>query len=143
MKRLLLTLGFLLLAAHGLLAQQLRIDQVFRRYSAQENAREVVMSGKSVKKDYHITLFHSLDLTKASAREVADVESAVEHDTREALEREEKRSREGLLQSGFYALNGKKHLRRYIFYRRGADKVSVIYIEGSATMKEMKSMFKK
>lgn len=143
MKRLLLTLGFLLLAVHGLLAQQLRIDRVFQQYSVQENAREVVMSGKTVKKDYRITLFHSLDLSKPSAREVADVESAVEHDTRKTLEREEKRSRDGQLQSGFYALKGKKRLRRYIFYRRGADKVSVIYIEGRATMKEMKSMFKK
>lgn len=141
MKRITITLLLLLTLTTIAMAQQgLAINQAFSNYSYLPESREVKLSGKSVAK-YHLSLFHSLDISNPSAQQVAAVCEMLRKDTETTLTAETRQHHDGSLQSGFYSLPVQNKQKRYIFYKHTQGKLSLIYIEGKATLKEMKKRF--
>ncbi len=90
-------------------------------------------------KPYRLTLYRSLTFE----RDMPAVERAVLLDAKEAIDRETAH-RDGHLLYGFYCLpqTSKKAPLRYLFYRHSAGKTILVYLEGMATLDEIKRMFK-
>ena len=126
----------------------LHIAQLFgAHYRNRKDATEVLLKGKN---KYNLSLFRSLSLSSAPPDQ-ARFERLVLADTRSAIDKEAC-MRNGRLYYGFYQLPPKKNLRRYIFYRNNTlDKsssssqpaITLIYMEGTATLNELKQSFKK
>lgn len=141
MKRVVL-LSFLLWCCLGLLSAQegLHIDRVFGKYAVRENAVEVSMTGKPLK-DYRLSQFHSLEVRHPQPHDIDYIERQLADDVAKATVHEEGRQGERLLY-GFYELpSAKQHT--YIFYRHTPEKVTLIFLQGRATVEEMKTFFKK
>lgn len=124
----------------------LKINQLFgSRYRNNRQAVEVMVKGK-VLKEYNLSLFRSLIL-KNIAEEVKDIEVLVEIDTKDAIEKETGRIG-GNLYFGFYQLDKKDGENRYIFFRNNhlrknlEPEVTIVYMEGNTTLKELKKLFK-
>lgn len=115
-------------------------------YHGRTDATEVVLKGRKLR-PYHLTLFRSLTL-KPSATEAADIERRVKQDVRNAKDKEVG-MKGGRLYYGFYQLSGTSDTHRYLFYRNNAllqssdASLTLIYMEGSATLDELRKHFGK
>ena len=116
------------------------IGPVFGRYAVWENVTEVQMSGK-VLKAYRLNIFHSLEIRQPLASTVADIEQQVRADARTAICHEQN-EQDGRLRYGLYELKTKKKYA-YIFYRNSDDRLTLIYLQGPATVDELRRFFKK
>ena len=86
----LLTVILLLLSSHPFLWAQkgLAIQAAFDELAIKKNATEVVMSGKRLK-DFHLSLFHSLEIKNPSAADRQRITSLVQTDAAQAITQEE------------------------------------------------------
>ena len=115
-------------------------------YKNREDAVETFMKGK-VLKVYRLTLFRSIKLTPRG-NEALSIERRVKADTRNAVDKEVG-TIGGRLYYGFYRLRPNGKTNRYIFYRNNALRkgvhptLTVVYMEGSATIENLKSFFGK
>ncbi|MCR4920672.1 MAG: DUF6108 family protein [Bacteroidaceae bacterium] len=116
------------------------IEPLFVKYAVQDNATEVLMSGKALKA-YRLRLFHSLEIRMPGDAEVADIERSVRSDARTAICHEQN-EQDGRLLYGLYELKSKKKYA-YIFYRYTPARVTLIYLQGPATVEELRAFFKK
>ena len=100
-------------------------------------------------KPYHLTLYRSFSIGE-TAYVVDRVEQCVMADARQAYSKETGELG-GRLYYAFLALPPRtgQQENRYIFYRNaslregGKDELTLVYMEGSATMDELKKLFKK
>lgn len=135
------TLLLLLLAPCSLLhvhAQKgLNIEAVFNEYATQKNATEVVMRAGRLKQ-FGLNLFHSIEIKSPSPEEKVRIEKLIKNDARQLAYREETSNH------WLYELPASGRTHRYVFYR-ATDSISLtlIYIEGKADMKRIKSQFLK
>ena len=137
----------LMVVCNGLHAQEkLRSKVLFDgRYNNREGAVEVLVKGKKLA-PYHLTLFRSLTL-QADSTEIATITALVESDAQKAAEKETG-SIGGKLYYGFFCFPGNdKDTNQYLFFRNASlrnpdyPEVIVIYMEGAATLEELKEMF--
>ncbi len=147
MKRIIPLLLMLLLALPQAVAQRgLHIDQLFgSELRNRKGSTEVLVTGREAAR-YGLTLFRSLTF-QASQEEMLWTESLVRADRAGATSMEEAR-RNARLYYGFYELKAQPEGKgRYLFYRNGqlekgsAGKLTVIYMEGTATIDELKRRF--
>lgn len=147
MKRLILiTITGLLLSATLIAQESLHIGKLFDgRYTKQKNAIEVLVKGKKLK-PYNLTLFRSLTI-KGDSTERNHIEQLVIQDAVEAVDKETGKIG-GHLYYGFYRFPQKGEVFRYLFFKNnalrpnGEPEVSLVYMEGYATLEELKQMFK-
>lgn len=106
---------------------------------------ENIISGGSQLAKYNISRFHSVTLDDEAMYLAPVLENAVETDGREALSRESQR-KNGSLYYAFYSLppRSKSDTNRYLFFLNrtliGGTGVVMVYIEGSATLKQIRKM---
>ena len=134
----LLTLILLSLSSHiGLWAQKgLAIQAAFDEMAVKKNATEVVMSGKRLK-NFHLSFFHSLEIKDPSTSDHHHISSLVQTDAAQAVTREETSEHK------FYELPQHKGNHSYILYRNSGQSLTLIYIEGKASLKQIKQYFQK
>lgn len=122
----------------GLHVAQL-FDGSFKRRSG---ATEVYMKGRSVR-DYGLNVFRSLSVSTSMLDEVRLMEQLVRLDARYAVNKEESYKGKALYY-GFYQLPRYKGLNRYLFYKHTRQQpVTLIYLEGKASIQEIKRRFLK
>lgn len=133
-----LTLILIILSPHlGLQAQKgLAIQAAFDELTVRKNATEVIMSGKRLK-DFHLSLFHSLEIKNPSAADRQRITSLVQTDAAQAITQEETSAH------SFYELPQRKGMHSYILYRNNGQALTLIYIEGKASLKQIKQYFQK
>lgn len=147
------TIITLLLSALALLpaaAQKgLAVDDLFGgRYRNRVDVVETLLRGKSLK-GYGLTLFRSLAMP-AAGRDALLVERKVCADVADAVEKEAG-YKKGRLYYGFFRLKprGKGAPQRFIFYRNNElrddrkPELTLIYMEGTASMEELRRTFTK
>ena len=147
MKQMILIIVLSGLASVGAMAQKgLDVARLFDgRYKRDTNAVEVLVEGRKLK-DYKLTLFRSLTL-KNSPEDFRQIEQWVTEDARQAVDKETGMIG-GKLYYGFYMLPPVQGKYRYLFYRNSSlrrvenNEVTVVYMEGHATLEELKEMFK-
>lgn len=147
MKQMILWILFSCLAVPELWAQEgLNISRLFDgRYKQKANAIEVLVKGRKLK-PYNLTLFQSLTV-KGSPEEFRQIEELVTRDGQQATDKETGMIG-GKLYYGFYRFAPLKDRHRYLFYRNSSlrkvesAEVTVVYMEGYATLEELKQMFK-
>lgn len=147
MKRMILQVIFSCLFVSGLWAQDgLNIAQLFDgRYKQEANAIEVLVKGRKLE-PYKLTLFRSLTV-KNDPEKFDRIEELVTRDGRQALDKETGMIG-GKLYYGFFRLPPKGKSYRYLFFRNSSlrtvesDEVTVVYMEGYATLEELKQLFK-
>ena len=133
-----LTIILLLLSLHlSLWAQKgLAIQAAFDELAVRKNATEVVLSGKRLK-NFHLSLFHSLEIKNPSAADRQHISLLVQADAAQAITKEETPAH------GCYELSQHKGMHTYILYRNNSQTLTVIYIEGKASLKQIKQYFQK
>lgn len=137
MKRLLPIILILLGVCFDVHAQKgLSIQSAFDELAVRENATEVVM-GAGRLKNYKLSLFHSLEIKNPTASEQKRVETLLQKDAEQAILHEETAGHK------LYELPGHKGLHYYIFYRCSSQSLILIYIEGKASLKQIKEQFLK
>ena len=137
MKRILLFILMLLGIHICMLAQRgLAIQSAFDELAVRQNATEVVMGAGKLKK-FRLRLFHSLEMKCPSPAERSRVETLVQTDAAQAILREETAGHR------LYELQQRKGMHYYIFYRCTEQSLILIYIEGKASLKQIKSYFLK
>ena len=137
MKRILpliLTLLGLCIEAHA--QKGLAIQSAFDELAVRPNATEVVMGAGRLKK-YRLSLFHSLEIKSPSASDRARIEALIQSDAAQAIRHEENGGHK------LCELPNVKATHRYIFYRPGSQSLILIYIEGKASLEQIKSQFLK
>lgn len=147
MKRMILQVIFSCLFVSGLWAQNgLNIAQLFDgRYKQEANAIEVLVKGRKLE-PYKLTLFRSLTV-KNDPEKFDKIEELVTRDGRQALDKETGMIG-GKLYYAFFRLPPKGKSYRYLFFRNSSlrtvesDEVTVVYMEGYATLEELKQLFK-
>ena len=114
-------------------------------YKQRPSVNEVEISGM-VLKSYGVTKFRSI--TAINDAEVADImRRCVAADAPKAIGSEVKKVG-GVINYALYTFSEKEGKYRYVFYRNrkkgdGKKEVTVLYVEGTATLKELKDLFKK
>lgn len=137
MKRILLLMLTLLGLCLEIQAQRgLAIQSAFDELAVRQNATEVVMGAGKLKK-YRLRLFHSLEMKSPSPVERSRIETLVQTDAAQAILREETAGHR------LYELQQRKGMHYYIFYRCTEQSLILIYIEGKASLKQIKSYFLK
>ena len=116
------------------------IEPLFVKYAVQDNATEVLMNVKALKA-YRLKLFNILEIRVPDDAAVADIEQHVRDDARTAVCHEQY-EQGGRLHYGLYELKSKKKYA-YIFYRYTPARVTLIYLQGPATVEELRAFFKK
>lgn len=102
------------------------------------------ISGRSLK-PYNLTLFRSI--TTGDSRLYNEIEQAVNKDAQKTIDKECGYI-DGRLYYGFFLFEPKDKKYRYLFYRNSSlrsnepNEVTIVYMEGYTTMKELKEMFK-
>lgn len=147
MKQMIVWIVFSCLAVPELWGQEgLNVSRLFDgQYKQQTNAIEVLVKGRKLK-PYNLTLFRSLTV-KNSPKEFQQIEELVVQDGLQALDKETGMIG-GKLYYGFYRLPPTGERYRYLFFRNSSlrkvesDEVTVVYMEGYATLEELKQMFK-
>ncbi len=126
--------------------ESLHIGKLFDgRYNRQKNTIEVLVKGKKLK-PYNLTLFRSLTI-KGDSAERNRVEQLVLQDATGAVDKETGKIG-GHLYYGFFRYPQKDGVFRYLFFKNSAlrkseePEVSIVYMEGYATLEELKEMFK-
>ena len=112
------------------------IGAAFDELAVKKNATEVVMGAGRLKK-YHLSFFHSMEIKKPSAAEQQRIEALLRNDAAQAILHEETAGHK------IYELPGRKGMHYYIFYRCSSHSIILIYIEGKASLKEIKEQFLK
>lgn len=129
--------------------KDLQIGKFFdSSYGKRKDATETLIKGKQLK-PYKMTLFRSLTLP-IHAVNIAELEKAIKTDTKEAIDKEAG-SKGARLYYGFYQLRPIDKTRRYLFFRNNSlnpttsrqNTLTLIYMQGSATLDELKSKFAK
>lgn len=127
----------------------LNINSLFGgQFRKQRDASEVLMKGRQLQ-SYNLTLFRSLTLPVATAN-AARVEALVRADASAAIDKDAA-LRGKHLYYGFYQLQPVGRTRRYLFYRNNSlrkdgarqSSVTLIYMEGQATLDELRRTFGK
>lgn len=119
------------------LAQKgLTIQTAFDELAVRENVTEVVMNSSKLK-EYRLSFFHSIEVKTPSAAERQQIEMCVKADAANAILSEEGGTHR------FYEMTQQKGLHRYILYRRDGQVLTLIYLEGKATLKQIKTYFQK
>lgn len=137
MKRTLLFIVMFQCLCLGMLAQKgLAVQAAFDELAVEKNATEVLL-GAGRLKDYHLSLFHSLEIKRPSASQQQRIEALVQKDAAQALLHEETAGH------SLYELPQRKGTHCYIFYRCTDQSLILMYIEGKATLKQIKSYFLK
>lgn len=147
MKQNILLLILVFMTVPKLYAQDgLNVSRLFDgQYKQKTNAIEVLVKGRKLE-PYKLTLFRSLTVKNAPV-EFDQIEELVTRDGREALDKETGMIG-GRLYYGFYRLPPKGECYRYLFFRNSSlrkvesDEVTVVYMEGYATLEELKQIFK-
>ena len=102
------------------------------------------IEGKHLK-PYNLTLFRSI--TTSDYRIYDEIEQLVEKDGKETIDKESGYIN-GKLFYAFYQFKPKDKKYRYLFYRNSSlrknspNEVTVVYMEGYVSLKELKKMFK-
>ena len=144
-KIIIITFLLMFLPIAAMAQKGLNVNAIFEKYHNSKNAVEVIVKGKQLR-GYNISYFHSITITGTDA-ELLALEQAVMHDAAKAKESESGKIG-GHLYYGFYRFNGGNDDYRYIIFRnrslkKGAvNDATIIYIEGSASMNELKTKFK-
>jgi len=121
----------------GVRAQkELAIGAAFDEFAVKKNATEVVMGAGRLKK-YNLSLFHSIEIRNPSATDQQRIEKLIQSDAEQAILHEENTSHK------LYELPQRKGMHYYIFYRSSSQSLTLIYIEGKASMKQIESQFLK
>ena len=96
--------------------------------------------------DYNLTLFRSI--TTGDSHLFAEIEETIEKAAAPAIDKECGYIN-GKLYYGFYVFKPRKNKYRYIFYRNSSlrsdekNEVTIVYMEGYPSLKELKKMFQK
>ena len=102
------------------------------------------ISGRALK-PYNLTLFRSI--TTGDSRLYDEIEQAVNKDAQKTIDKECGYI-DGQLYYGFFLFEPKEKKNRYLFYRNSSlrsnepNEVTIVYMEGYATLKELKEMFR-
>jgi len=137
MKKIIILTLIMLSPNLGLWAQKgLAIQAAFDELAIKKNATEVVMSGKRLK-DFHLTYFHSLEIKNPSVSESLHITSLVQTDAAQSITAEENPGHR------FYELPQRKGLHTYILYRNNGSTLTLIYIEGKTSLKQINQYFQK
>ena len=150
MKKIILSLVLTLTAALPLTAQKgLHIEELFGgKYQHHKDATEVLLKGRQISQ-YGLTLFRSLTVS-GTGKDGQYIEQLVRNDTRLAADKETG-LKAGRLYYGFYRLPplSKKPINRYLFYRNnplgkgGKPTLTLIYMEGTASIEDLRKTFAK
>ncbi len=148
MKRILLIIIGLLVIFPTYAQKDLQIESLFDgSYKNNRHAVEVKILGKQLR-PYNLSLFRSLTIENDSLA-ARHIEQLVLKDGLIAVDKEEGII-SGRLFYGFYCLPPTEKIYRYLFFRNTAlrrteetPQVTVVYMEGFATMEELQKMFKK
>ena len=114
----------------------LSIQSAFDELAVKQNATEVVM-GAGRLKNYKLNFFHSLEIKNPTASEQQRVEALLRTDAEQAILHEETAGHK------LYELPQRKGMHYYIFYRCSSQSLILIYIEGKASLKQIKEKFLK
>ena len=145
MKKLLLMVSLALLAVAPALAQKnLQIDSLFSKAVPIAGYEESLVKGSALK-DYNLSYFRSIRfpadkelMDRIAAWINADAQNATSKDIQEE---------DGRLTYALLQFDGDKSRKRYVGHqiRRsgGKDYVTVVYMEGRASVKDLHSFFKK
>lgn len=123
----------------------LHVEKIFEKYRNNSKAVEVMVGGE-VLEDYGLWLFHSLTI-KAPKEELLSLEQYVLQDASNAINKETGRLGRNLYY-GFYQLPEQtKGMNRFLIFRNRSLKgkhldATIIYLEGKASMNEIKRKFK-
>lgn len=102
------------------------------------------LSGRALK-PYNLTLFRSI--TTGDSRLYEEIEQAVNKDAQKTIDKECGYI-DGRLYYGFFLFEPKEKKNCYLFYRNNSlrsdepNEVTIVYMEGYATLKELKEMFR-
>jgi hypothetical protein len=113
------------------------------RFNHSRQVVTLLVKGKPLKA-YKLEVYRSMTF-EADMPVVENIEQAVIADSKMATDKETG-YKNGRLLYGFYCFspgNSKKKVLRYLFYRRNENKAYIIYMEGNASMEELKRMFMK
>lgn len=144
MKRLTTTVAVIVLVAMAALAQStsLNVSQAFARFGKARDCTEILVTGKKAG-SIGLDRYHSLEVPAANA---ATISAMVTKDGATAVDRETE-YRSGQLYFGFYKLQRSGRVNRYVFYlnqslarTHKADRVTLIYMEGSATKEQVRKL---
>ena len=137
MKRILLFILIFGSLCIGVQAQEgLAIGAAFDELAVKKNATEVVMGAGRLKK-FHLSFFHSLEIKNPSTAEQQRMEALLQTDATQSILHEENTSHK------LYELPQRKGMHYYIFYRCSSQSLTLIYIEGKASMKQIREQFLK
>lgn len=145
MKRLITLLMLWAIGTSAMLAQnKLHIGELFDgRYHDEPRASETQISSDKLDR-YSLSLYRSLTLTDMPEA-AATIEPLVTRDAAKAVDREVS-YRDGGLYYGFYQLQPRHGVQRYLFYlnqnRNKGNKIILIYLEGTASRDKIKAMLK-
>lgn len=146
-KHTLLPLLFYLCSLPLMAQKHLQVGHFFgSNYGKQKEATEILMKGKRLK-PYNLMLFRSLTLPTQSIN-IAEIEKAVTADGSKAIDKETGRKGKRLYY-GFFQLQPLKGLNCYLFYRNNSlnpansrkANITLIYMEGKASLDELKKSF--
>lgn len=147
MKRQLILFLFALFSAAATAQSGLAISPFFADdFIKSSTQTSISLKGEKVKA-YNLSLFRSITLS-AQSEHARQLERAVLADAAHAIEHEAG-MKEGKLYYGFYRLPTEKGQNRYLFYRNnalrkgGEPTIILIYMEGKATIPELKRIFGK
>ena len=102
------------------------------------------ISGRALK-PYNLTLFRGI--TTGDSRLYNEIEQVVNKDAQKTIDKECGYI-DGQLYYGFFLFEPKEKKQRYLFYRNsslrsnGPNEVTIVYMEGYATLKKLKEMFR-
>lgn len=117
-----------------------------KKYQAKDNVTVVFVKGQEIKR-YGLTMFRSIVMAEGSALS-HHVEAIVKKDASKATSKEVA-VKNGRLYYGFYSFHPvKSNINRYLLYRNnalggtGKSNITLIYMEGKASMEQLRKNFK-
>lgn len=140
---LVLTFGLLLAAMPAAAQQGLHVDPVFKgSVIGADRLIETMVKGNKLKA-YNLTLFRSLKAT-VSDEEARRIENLVQQDIRLATDKETL-SRGGQLVYALLRVRSDEKSNHYLCYQRSPYhaqwQVTLVYLEGQATLTDLKNIF--
>lgn len=112
------------------------VQSAFEELAVKRNATEVVM-GAGRLKNYKLSFFHSLEIKNPTTSEKQCVEALIQADAAKSILHEESAGHK------LYEFPVRKGTHYYIFYRCSSQSLILIYIEGRASLKQIKQQFLK